>query len=474
MKSFVKLFFAGIISFVIISCHDTGELVGVMPEKYIPMKKLPKKITKHYYDMVYVPSGSFNKGYLSFLGEGEYAYFGKSPYNGLYKSENDSLLNSYVGGWTTTIQSFYMSAHEVTNYEYKVFFNWVRDSIARTILGENDPSYFINQEEGWVNWEKPIDWNNDYLKEKLFIKPEFELVDSSEENNWAINSEMIQYKYSRIVIKENRTTNFQKNDVFIEEVKTNIYPDTLLWVKEFPYAFNDPLAQLYFWHPAYDEYPVVGVTWHQANAYCAWRNHLLNKALEKYPEYAIHVGPFRLPSSAEWEYAATPYDMKENRIKEKKMDVYFEKNRPGLPFIGSKNGFAYNANYGPIKDLNGLVLKNYVDDGCFYTCQVQSYKPNDYGIYDMAGNVAEWTYSVTNYGFEKRFVEDLNTYDPPMESPKGGYDREVRGGSWADPPIYLIPQTSTYYHEDEASCRIGFRIVSTYYPYATPPDYDLK
>ena len=62
---------------------------------------------------------------------------------------------------------------------------------------------------------------------------------------------------------------------FVVEETINIFPDTLVWVRDFTYGFNEPLAD-YFWHPAYDNYPVVGVTWSQAKAFNAWRTQLMN------------------------------------------------------------------------------------------------------------------------------------------------------------------------------------------------------
>ena len=55
----------------------------------------------------------------------------------------------------------------------------------------------------------------------------------------------------------------------------------LSWIHDYAYSYHEPLTQMYFWHPAYDEYPVVGVSWKQARAFCIWRTQLLNSYLEE-------------------------------------------------------------------------------------------------------------------------------------------------------------------------------------------------
>ena len=67
--------------------------------------------------------------------------------------------------------------------------------------------------------------------------------------------------------------------VFIIKDIINVYPDTLAWVHDYTYSFNEPMTNMYFWHPAYDQYPVVGVTWKQARAFSIWRSLLLNNFL---------------------------------------------------------------------------------------------------------------------------------------------------------------------------------------------------
>lgn len=78
----------------------------------------------------------------------------------------------------------------------------------------------------------------------------------------------------------------------------NVYPDTLSWVHDFTYSYNEPMTENYFWHPAYDDYPVVGVTWSQAKAFNVWRTqNMMNAWLQSDGEPFINH--FRLPTEAE-------------------------------------------------------------------------------------------------------------------------------------------------------------------------------
>jgi len=77
-----------------------------------------------------------------------------------------------------------------------------------------------------------------------------------------------------------------------------VYPDTLAWTNDFPFSFNDPMANMYYWHPAYDDYPVVGVNYYQAVSYCKWLELKLNKEAKNQAVYY----EVRLPNAVEWEW----------------------------------------------------------------------------------------------------------------------------------------------------------------------------
>jgi formylglycine-generating enzyme required for sulfatase activity len=229
--------------------------------------------------------------------------------------------------------------------------------------------------------------------------------------------------------------------VFILKDVINVYPDTLAWVHDFTYSFNEPMTNMYFWHPAYDDYPVVGVTWKQARAFSIWRSNLLNNFLIGTDQSIVN--DFRLPTESEWEYAArggndlSPYPW-------------------GGPYIRNARG-CFLGNFKPMRG-------SYIDDGGFHSVYIYSYNPNDYGLYCMAGNVSEWTsnaFDESSYDF----AHDLNpdyVYEAADKDANVLKRKVIRGGSWKDVGYYLQVSSRTYEYQDTAKCYIGFRNVMTY------------
>ncbi|WP_109620190.1 T9SS ring complex lipoprotein PorK/GldK [Sediminitomix flava] len=216
-----------------------------------------------------------------------------------------------------------------------------------------------------------------------------------------------------------------------DRIENELKPDTTVWQKDFAYHMGEPMQEYYYSHPAFDDYPVVGVSRKAAVEFTNWRT-------EYYNNYRIENGmyempAFRLPSEAEWEYAA-------------RGGLDMAKYPWGGPYIRNGKGCAL-ANFKPGRG-------NYYDDGFAYTAPVASYFPNGYGLYDMSGNVAEWcddAYSPSSYPV----VWDLNpTFRDPNESRK-----VVRGGSWKDIPFFVQTGTRSYEYETQARSYIGFRCV---------------
>jgi formylglycine-generating enzyme required for sulfatase activity len=229
--------------------------------------------------------------------------------------------------------------------------------------------------------------------------------------------------------------------VFIIKDVINVYPDTLAWVHDFTYSFNEPMTNMYFWHPAYDDYPVVGVTWKQARAFSIWRTNLLNNFLLGMG--STIVNHFRLPTESEWEYAArggndlSPYPW-------------------GGPYIRNARG-CFLGNFKPMRG-------SYIDDGGFHSVYIYSYNPNDYGLYCMAGNVSEWTSNAFDESAYD-FAHDLNpdyVYEAQDKDANVLKRKVIRGGSWKDVGYYLQVSSRTYEYQDTAKCYIGFRNVMTY------------
>jgi len=374
---------------------------------------------------------------------------------------------------TVTIPAFYIDQTEISNNEYRQFVQYVRDSLMRDFLANADVEgykqpdrddgrdweVFINK--GYVlNWEEPIDMQNEDVFENIFnefyLRGADKFYDRLEVDNRKMKYRYWWIDYKSAAVKAGKDEEYgevnslnQLHSVrghsdraqFIIEEQTNIYPDTLCWVADFTYGFNEPLTENYFWHPAYDDYPVVGVTWGQCQAFCAWRTQILNEF--KYSVGEPFVQRFRLPSEAEWEYASrgglelSPYPW-------------------GGPYIRNFMGCPL-ANFKPMRG-------DYVEDNGCHTVPVNSYWANDYGLWCMAGNVAEWT----NTSYDEsvyEFTHDMSSeyeYRAQQDDPPSMKRKVIRGGSWKDIGYYIQTGTRSYEYQDTAKSYIGFRCVMSY------------
>jgi len=190
----------------------------------------------------------------------------------------------------------------------------------------------------------------------------------------------------------------------------SIYPNTQVWISDFQMSYNEPMCVFYFVHPAYNNYPVVGVSYLQATMYCHWYSDAYGQKEKE--EYQI---VYRLPSELEWERAASVVaEKRSNKSSGSPVNNNFMRNSKGV----------YIANFRPSAD-------NFGQDGAMYPTSVQSYYTNDAGCYNMQGNVAEWTSTDVVY----RVGE--STEEGPI----------IKGGAWTLP---------------EAACTVGARAILYY------------
>ena len=419
-----------------------GELVGVYPrEQWIQVNP---------YGMNYIHLGSYTMG----------------------PSDQDVPFAMNTRSKTVTMPAFYIDVHEISNNEYRQFCEWVKDSLYRNTLAEDDnEDYFFAETEdgieldrfidkGYIlNWETPIDWEDedifDLLYDEYFLQGSDQYYNRRQYDTRKLNYRYWWLNFEAAASKESRDSEYSESNSlnqlhsvrghsdrsqFVVEEAINIYPDTLVWVRDFTYGFNEPLAD-YFWHPAYDNYPVVGVTWSQAKAFNAWRTQLMNNWRNSNGQ--SDVQRFRLPTEAEWEYAArgglelSPFPW-------------------GGPYMRNAQGCPL-ANFKPMRG-------DYVEDGGAYTVDISSYSPNDYGLYNMAGNVAEWTstaYDETVYEFSHELSPEY-TYHAKVTDPPALHRKVIRGGSWKDIGYYCQTGTRSFEYRDTSKAYIGFRSVMSY------------
>jgi gliding motility-associated lipoprotein GldK len=385
---------------------DDGQLHGVAPASRYNLSKPP--------GMVYIPPGTFHMGPSD------------EDINYAYTARNKQV----------SIQGFWMDATEITNNEYRQFVTWVRDSIAATLMqyGKEVDGKFT------IDWKKAqtIKWGDKATTEKidqLILTPENRIFGKKEldPRKMIYHSETFDLKRAAQKINEGKS-----RSEFIVKKEIPIYPDTLVWVRDFSYSYNEPMTKRYFSHPAFGNYPVVGVNWNQATAFCEWRTQYLNSFLDK--TNRANESPFRLPTEAEWEYAA-------RGGRSQSMFPW------GNYYLRNKKGCLL-ANFKPGRG-------NYPEDGAFYTARADAYWPNDFGLYCMAGNVAEWTSSVYYEG-AYNFQHDMNPdirYNAKDSDPPRMKRKVIRGGSWKDVGYFLQTSTRTYEYQDTAKSYIGFRCV---------------
>jgi gliding motility-associated lipoprotein GldJ len=374
---------------------------------------------------------------------------------------------------------------------------------------------------------------------------------------------------------------FDPSDPANQKIINMALPDTLVWRSELSY--NEPMVEYYFRHPSFNDYPVVGVSWIQANAFCQWRGDRVNEGILLQKGYinkqslqaqqqennfttksyilglyqaapgktatskknnplrtaqgtprttvnmedGILLPDYRLPFEAEWEYAAYGYINQNPRPSKKE-------GTRGEELVMNKQVYPWSQNVNGLRDSRhgswqGMFFANFkrgsgdvagvaggLNDRAFYTAPVNSFYPNGFGLYNMAGNVSEWVQDVFR-PMSSLDYDDLpapfrgNKYKTLYKNAQGeaeidsmgrvkmrdvtdeesknrrnyqrgnvinfldgdslsqssyGYgittlvsdkSRVYKGGSWNDMPYWLSPGTRRYLEEDQALSTLGFR-----------------
>ena len=509
------LFYSSIASVVIIMAGcpgDTGDLTGVLGRAPWFHQNPP--------GMVYVKSGTFHTG-----------------------QGTQDVFNSYLQpNKQMTITGFWMDESEITNNEYRQFVFYVMDSLQRQLLKnwdvtnstdifveefaadeqnmtlnsseqkiplwktrtitredqEYDPNEVAYDENGDPTYHYVID-HNEPIDVRTYLEGEQTPLETVlfEDSFYYTGKERFKFQkqvdtrrlmyeyewidYRKAAFEDRDRYDGMNRESFIVRENVLIYPDTLCWIRDFTYSYNEPMARHYFWHVVYDDYPVVGVNWAQARAFCDWRT---NRKNSYFREQGLPTEEFfRLPTEYEWEYAA----------------------RGGR--IG--NRFPWGGPYA--RNTKGCMLANFYPlrgdfgaDGGVYPIKVKSYFPNDFGLYDMSGNVAEWTRTTWSEG-NNTFVHSLNgNYEVYIREHaylngkyKHGYGgtlgdkaytnadpvilqtnqkqqdslynihksrkrKVIRGGSWKDVAYYIECGARTFEFQDSSKSYIGFRCVQEY------------
>lgn len=431
-------------------------------------------------------------------GVGGYAYAEPAPYGmvlvdrGAYKmgpAENDSIWGIKADPRGVSVDAFWMDETEVTNSKYKQFVFWVRDSIIRERLA--DPAYGGNEEfkieedeEGnpvkpYLNWNKAIPWRNaneDELraiesvyrtnpitgrreldptqlnyryeifnhtaaaKRKHRLDPERREYNTDitvSEELPMISKDTAYFDEEGRIIRETVSRRLTGDYDFLNTYIVNVYPDTTAWINDFDNAYNEPYTRMYFSHAGYNDYPVVGVSWEQANAFANWRTDYLRRSLGR---EGVMIEPYRLPTEAEWEFAARAGNS--------------ESQYPWSETLPMDERGCFYANFKPMEG-------DYIRDGHLITSPVGTFNANDFGLYDMAGNVSEWTSTAYTESINK-LTADMNPeyrYDAAKEDPYKMKRKIVRGGSWKDVAQNVRSDIRMWEYQNEQRSYIGFRCV---------------
>ncbi|MEO5644618.1 MAG: SUMF1/EgtB/PvdO family nonheme iron enzyme [Bacteroidia bacterium] len=382
-------------------------------------------------------------------------------------------------GIELAMQPFYFRKFEVTNKEYREFLNWVRASNGYA----NRPIYAVQTDT--IDVKNPNDVQNVFTtasgkRYRLYTK--------------SIPTEDYKDVFNYVFFNSNSTAvkALGKNSVYVVN-------DTLCWVNNFSFSFNEPMSNMYGWHPAYDNYPVVGISWYQAMAFLDWKTHIHQKQLDA--ENVSYEIEYTLPSDIEWGIASISkmngnsieFDTKEQATEDWITDL-------GISWPGHDDPYQ-RPNY-----LKNMFTKNeyyegdYISDGYFHTGpadlsngqliggkkvtdkEMGTKHLDQLGISWMDGNVSEWMMESYSENWKPFFELHLLTLDADssessalakeieMLYDKGNAKngRLVRGANWYDERFSSRPGSlrneagispKRFIDPSEQHCTVGFRYV---------------
>ena len=348
---------------------------------------------------------------------------------------------------------------------------------------------YNNPDQGFFNvktfYEGKRPYGMVYVPENTFVKGQ-----NSENLSMPNNNNKKRVAATGFFMDEHETTNLEWREyvawlqaVYSHDPRTVILalPDETVWRSEL--AYNDPFEQNYYTHVAFNYYPVVGVSWEQANNYCKWRTDRMNElvllqsgVIEFVPLGDVNANvqsnpeedylyfftttrardyvdanrteeedllsttellngllfdtEVRLPTEIEWEYAAYGQEFLDGSYQEN--NTYPWSGGQQVRSFGEKatNG-KFNANFTRGRgDLIGIALNN------TYTVPVNYFQPNGYGLYNMAGNVNEWVMDVYRATVDAN--DEVNTF---------------RGNTYDSDSAYAEAMLIKYFKIGRASCR---------------------
>lgn len=374
-----------------------------------------------------------------------------------------------------TLEPFYFRKYEVTNKEYREFLNWVRAS------------------NGYAN--KPI------------MSASIDTIEVTDPKDKTGEQITIKNKKYRIVRRVSATEDFKDvfNYVFFKThpedslIKKGrsvyVFPDTASWTTDFSFSYNEPMRNMYFWHPAYDNYPVVGVSWYQAMAFLDWKTYQHQQQLDQ--QNVPYEIEYTLPSEIEWEIASTL----EMRDKQMVFNPKYESSYHWMTDLAVSYSVGKDAQYEQYKRtgyLKNMFTKDqyfkgdFISDGYFHTGPADlsqgKNKGGDFshvdqfGISWMDGNVSEWmieSYAENWKPFFVRHLAVLDLYNDEsvalakqieMLYDKGNAQngKLVRGANWYDERFGSKPGTGRneagmspkrFVDPSEQHSTVGFRYV---------------